>query len=74
MVLYNIINSWQALSFESNTELSCQPVGFARIGYESEFTRICSYKHPSLQIDHERFNGVLYKLWSHLWSDQYFPM
>ena len=32
------------------------------ISYESEFTRIRSYKHPNLQIDRERFNGVLYKL------------
>ena len=30
--------------------------------YESEFTRIRSYKHLSPQIDRERFNGVLYKL------------
>ena len=32
-----------------------------------------SYKHLGLQIDRERFNGVLSKLWSHLWSDQHFP-
>ena len=30
--------------------------------YESEFTRIRSYKHLGPQIDHERFNGVLSKL------------
>ena len=29
--------------------------------YESEFTRIRSYKHLGLQIDRERFNGVLNK-------------
>ena len=43
------------------------------LGYESEFTRIRSYKHLGPQIDRERFNGVLSKLWSHLWSDQHFP-
>ena len=42
--------------------------------YESEFTRIRSYKHLGLQIDRERFNGVLNKPWSHLWSDQYCHM
>ena len=32
MLLHNTLNSWQALSVESNTELSFQPVGLARIG------------------------------------------
>ena len=47
---------------------------FIRHDYESEFTRNCSYKHLGLQIDCECFNRVLSKLWSHLWSDQHFPM
>jgi len=41
--------------------------------YKSEFMRIHSYKHLSPQIDCECFNGVLSKLWLHLWSNQHFP-
>jgi hypothetical protein len=38
MVLYNTINSWQALSVKSDTESSCQPVGLlTRIGEPQEY-------------------------------------